>query len=345
MSINKQPLSLAPSLTARSACALLLISCMAFVPSGPANATTTYAVPTAGLSFDANDAVQTDPCTTGFGNVSSYASPAEVNGLIATEFLTYENVANIGGQAIDAKVTLTSLSGMRADRSALVLDRLDKCDVDSKSPLLELDFESAVATPGEANFALTIDFLVGGTATAATLTNLKMNVEDIDNDQFLEVDNFTSTRLADGRGASDVQEYQNTQSIATGVGPNPLLSTTATARRFHASGSSAVNDDPTEKDKHVVEVTYASVSSIVLKLGAYEIGGGSFDINFRGFEFVSDTVAPAPSAPAPIATIAATPRLATTGTSEPIALGVLGSMSALLVASGVILLHRRRKLG
>lgn len=44
-------------------------------------------------------------------------------------------------------------------------------------------------------------------------------------------------------------------------------------------------------------------------------------------------------------TLAATPRLATTGTSETIALGFLASMSALLVVSGAFLINRRRKLG
>lgn len=51
------------------------------------------------------------------------------------------------------------------------------------------------------------------------------------------------------------------------------------------------------------------------------------------------------SAPASSTLAATTPRLATTGASEPIAVGIIASMSALLVASGVFLLHRRRKLG
>jgi hypothetical protein len=352
---SNKKLSSELSRAARSASALLLLSGFLIVPSAPANASTTYEVPTAGLSFDANDAVQSTPCATAFGNSLSFAEADEVNGLIATEFLTYRNVANINGQAIDAKVTLTSISGMRAGRSASVLDRLDKCDIDSKSGIIELNFDSPTASPGEASFTLTIDFLVGGTSTPATLTNLKMNVEDIDNNQFLEVDNFTSRRLADGRGASDVQEYINGQTISVGANPSPVLATTASARRFHALGSSSSSDGSTETDKHVVEVTYASVSSLVLKLGVYEAGGGSFDLNFRGFEFVSDTdtpaasspgrSTPAPSTPAPSASLAATPRLATTGASDPFALGVVASISALLVASGVLLMHRRRKLG
>ena len=345
---SNKPLSIIFGRSARSACAFLLMSGMVFVPGAPANATTTYAVPTAGLSFDANDTVQSNPCPRGFCNAStlSYKLSHEVNGLVAGEFLTYENVANIGGQAIDAKVTLTTIAGMRSDRSAIVLDRLDKCDIDSKSPLIEINFDSATAIPGEASFVLTIDFLLGGTSNAATLTNLKMNVEDIDNNQYLEVDNFTSRRLADGRGASDVQEYRNNDTINVGAGANnPVLSALASARRFHAEGSSSGSDGSTETDKHVVEVTYASVSSLVLELGVYEAGGGSFDLNFRGFEFVSDTVTPAPSSPAPAASLAATPRLATTGTSETIALGFLASMSSLLVVSGAFLLHRRRKLG
>ena len=352
---SKKPLCITSSRTARSASALLLISGMVFVPSAPASATTTFAVPTDGLSFDAATTAETLPCTTGYANALTWADPLddwtesdEINGLKAGESVTFANVAVVGGQAIDARVTLTAISGMRVESrrgaGTVVLDRLDKCGVTgADAGLLEVNFRSLNALPAEASFELTIQFTASG--SNATLTNLKMNVEDIDNNQFLEVDNFTSVRLADGRGASDVQEYETGETIAVGGSPNPVLTTTATARRYHAEGSSGGSDGSTETDKHVVEVTYASVSSLVLKLGVYEAGGGSFDLNFRGFEFVSDTVTPAPSAPAPTATLAATPRLATTGTSETIAVGIIASMSALLVASGVFLLHRRRKLG
>ena len=56
--------------------------------------------------------------------------------------------------------------------------------------------------------------------------------------------------------------------------------------------------------------------------------------NGLAVEVVADTPMPAQ-----------TPQLAETGASEPIALGVMASMSATLVASGMFLLHRRRKLG
>jgi hypothetical protein len=352
---SSKKLASALSLAARSTSAMLLVSGILIVPSAPANASTTYAVPTDGLSFNADTTAETLPCTTGFANAISWSDPDddwtetdEINGLKAGDSVTFANVATVGGQAIDARVTLTGISGMRVESelagSPTVLDRLDKCGVTgADAGLLEVNFRSITALPGEASFELTIQFLASG--SNATLTNLKMNVEDIDNNQFLQVDSFTSVRLADGRGASDVQEYRNGETIDVGGSPNPVLSTTGTARRFHALGSSSGSDGSTETDKHVVEVTYASVSSLVLKLGVYEAGGGSFDLNFRGFEFVSDTVTPAPSAPAPNATLAASPRLATTGTTEPTALGVLISMSALLVASGVFLINRRRKLG
>ena len=346
---SNKKLSSALSRAARSASALLLASGFLIAPGAPANASTTYAVPTDGLSFNANTTAETNPCTAGYANlISGWTQVDEINGLKAGESVTFANVATVGAQAIDARVTLTAISGMRVENGrgagTVVLDRLDKCGVTgADAGLLEVNFRSMTALPGEASFELTIQFLASG--TPATLTNLKMNVEDIDSNQFLEVDNFTSRRLADGRGASDVQEYIHGQTISVGGSPNPVLSTTGTARRFHALGSSSGSDGSTETDKHVVEVTYASVSSLVLKLGVYEAGGGSFDLNFRGFEFVSDTVTPAPSTPAPSASLAATPRLATTGASDPFALGVVASISALLVASGVFLMPRRRKLG
>lgn len=281
---------------ARGVVAVLLASLITVLSPTPAQASSAYEVPENGLSFDANDTVETAPCTTDYGNTLTGNSTSEVNFLKASDSLTYRNIATIGGQAIDAEVTLTSITGMdtRDFGSGAVptLRRLDKCDVDDDSALMEIGFASVTASPGDANFVLTIEFLEGGGSTAATLTNLKMNVEDIDNNQYLEIDNFSSTRLASGRDATDIQEYSNGDTIEVGASPAPTLSTTASARRFHATGSSSSSNPAAEKDKHVVEVTYASVSTLVLKLGAYENGGGSFDLNFRGFEFESDTQQP-----------------------------------------------------
>jgi LPXTG-motif cell wall-anchored protein len=326
---------------------ILLAGTLALSPSLPASATTTYEVPAGGLSFDANGALEANPCTSGFGNSLGFADTDEVNGLIAGEFLTYRNVANIGGQAIDAKVTLTAISGMRAERSASVLDRIDKCDIDSKTSIMEMIFNSATANLGdEASFVLTIDFLANG--SPATLTNLKMNVEDIDSNQYLEVDGFTSVSLASGRDSDNLQQYRNGDLIQVGSGVSKTLSTTATASRFHALGSEDGNGQA-ETDKHVAEITYASVGSLVLKLGVYESGSGSFDLNFKGFTFVatpeviSANPTPTPT-PTPTQTpIAATPQLARTGAGEESRLVGLAGVTAILIAVGTILLYKRRK--
>lgn len=267
-----------------------------------AQASTTYPVPDSGLNFDARDSDPTNACTTGFGNLLT--SPAitqtdEVNYLKANDSLRYKNVANIGGQAIDAVVTLVSVTGMQTQTFSSTphptLRRLDKCDIDADTRLVEIGFTSVSARPNDSNFVLRFDFFLSGSTNTATLTNLKMNVEDIDNNQYLEVDNFTSARLAPGRAASDLQEYSNGQSIQVGGGSSVTLSTTATARRFHALGSSDGSDPVAERDKHVAEITYASTNSITLKLGVFESGGGSFDLDFRGFSFQSDTQTPTSS--------------------------------------------------
>lgn len=280
----------------RSWGALFLVSLMIVLNPSPAQASSTYEVPADGLSFDARDTTEVNPCTAGYGNSDIGAETDEVNFLKATDSLRYENVAVIGGQAIDADVTLTSVTGMEEKNlgsgNVATLDRLDKCANTDDQGLLEMAFRSVTALPGDANFVITIDFLLSGGSTPATLTNLKMNVEDIDNNQYLEVDNFSSTRLAPGRDSTDVQEYRSGDVITVQTSPSTqtsTLTTTASARRYHSTGSSSSSDPTAEKDKHVVEVTYASVSSIVLKLGVYEAGGGSFDLNFRGFEFESDT--------------------------------------------------------
>ena len=265
-----------------------------------AQATTTYPVPDSGLNFDANDSDPTNACAAGYGNTIAGASTAEVNFLKAGDTFRYQNVANIGGQRIDARVTVVSITGMRSQTfagptTAAALDRLDKCDIDSKTRVVEINFDSVTALPGDANFVLKFDFFEGATGPAATLTNVKMNVEDIDSNQYLEVDNFTSSRLAPGRAASDLQEYRNGDSIEVGHSSTVPLSTTATARRFHALGSSSGSDPVAEQDKHVAEITYASTNSITLKLGVYESGGGSFDLDFRGFTFEADTQSNSPA--------------------------------------------------
>ena len=337
---------------ARKGLMLLFVALLTFGSSAPAISSPTYAVPAGGLSFDANGAVQANPCTAGFGNSLSYATGEtdEVNGLIAGEFLTYRNVATIDGQVIDAKVTLTSISGMRAERSASVLDRLDKCDIDNDTGLVEINFRSETASPGDANFVLTIDFLANG--TPVTLTNLKMNVEDVDNDQYLEVDNFTSTQIAAVRDADNLQEYRNGDIITVSSGQTSALSTTASARRFHASGNEDSSPNQADKDKHVVEVTYASVSSLVLRLGAYKASGGSFDLNFKGFTFTAPTQTVTSTPPvvpssgptaAPAAAAPAVRKLATTGVSEQLTLGIIGSAAVIMVVLGAFLTRMRRK--
>jgi|GEM_PF-2337696 len=304
-----------------------------------------YPVPEDGLSFDTR---VTTPCTTGYGNSFPLDDTDEVNFLKATDSLTYTNVATIGGQVIDATVTLTAISGM-AEQTFLAtteaaLDRLDKCDptAPDEARLIEISFDndSTTGVEEEAYFVLGIAFFLGGTSTPAILTNLKLNVEDIDNDQYLEVDNFTSTLLADGRASDDLQEYGDGTFTANGT--SVTLTGMGTAKRFHATGSSSSGDGAVETDKHVVEVTYASVSSLSLKLGSYGTGSGSFDIDFRGFSFASDSGGSGGSGGSGSAT---TESLAATGPASSmwgIAIGGLGFViaGAVLAMQGV----RRRSL-
>lgn len=298
----------------------VLAIAFALILSGatPASASP-YAVPESGLSFDTTDTVESDVCTTGYGNVltdelgdpltDDLGDPIpeddEINYLIQGESVTYLNVAEIDGDSIDARVTLSDILGMASqegrpdDSTAPVLERLDKCEEgDGEAGLIEAKFDSAEFSPSESYFELTIDFLVEG--SPVTLNDLIMNVEDIDSNQFLEVDDFNSVRLADNRGETDVQEYSDGEVIDVDGSPVTVNASSPTALRFFASGSSDSSDGAEETDKHVVELTYSAVDSIVLRLGAYENGGGSFDLNFSGFEFASDSDEPelAPTGPA-----------------------------------------------
>jgi hypothetical protein len=334
----------------------ILASGLSTAGANPAFASATYDVPDDGLSFDTRG---TTPCTVGYGNSLTeldinndpvlLGENDEVNFLKATDSLTYTNVATIGGQVIDARVTLASISGMQAQDFGAptgvvsALDRLDKCDADSKARLIEVNFDND-QTPGgaeEAYFVLEIAFFLGGTSTPATLTNLKMNVEDVDSDQYLEVDNFTSTRLADGRAADDLQEYGDSTFVANGT--SVTLSGMGTAKRFHATGSSSSGDRSVETDKHVVEVTYASVSSLSLKLGSYGRGSGSFDINFRGFSFTSDSGGSGGSGSSGSSESVITRTLAATGPDSSLRAMGVGAVGLVIVGAGLVMQAVRRR--
>jgi hypothetical protein len=302
-----------------------------------------YPVQSDGLSFDADDTLEANPCTTGYGNnlfqeeadpllnedhglYGDFAKSDEVNFLRAnvlpgpTNSLTYRRVAVIDGTPIDARISVTVIDGLvvpvwasNTDWAAFfigsgswtdwqnqpVLNRLDKCGTEN-ARLVELEFQSARNRPNEGHFKVQIDFFVGTSGSTppsvpARLTNLKMNVEDVDSNQYLEVDNFTSIRLAPERGPGNAQEYQNGGDIdlGSGITSGALSLSSPTARRFHALDRSDPDDPVSDRDKHVVEVTYASVESITLQLGTYRSSGSpSFELNFRGFTFQSDPVSP-----------------------------------------------------
>lgn len=258
---------------------------VALTPS-PSEATVTFVVPETGLSFDANSTTPSNACTTGFGNleVDPDAKVDEVNLLKAGDALRYNNVATIDGQVIDANVTLTSIVGTKVVGGEPRLRFLDTCVADSESGRLKTRMRSVTRSPGEASAVLTIDFLLGGTSTPATLANLRMNVEDLDGNEYVEVDNFASTRLAADRSSQHIQEYVSGDSIAVGTLPDPVVSATPSARRFHATG-----DSPPDEEKHVVEVSYPPVSTIVVRLGVYQDRSPAIDLNFKSFAFTSPT--------------------------------------------------------
>lgn len=169
-----------------------------------------------------------------------------------------------------------------------ILERLDRC-VASEPGLLEIALRNTTP-PGEAFVVIEIDFLLGGTSTRATLNNLKMNVEDVDDDQYLEAGGFTSSRLVDGRSSQNVQPYTGgPQTVKTSDNRDITFTVGESSTRFFATGRSSSSDPVSEKEKHVVELTYVTVSApLVFRLGAYSTGSASFDLDFRGFTFQSD---------------------------------------------------------
>lgn len=213
-----------------------------------------------------------------------------------------------------------------------ILEQLDVC-VALQPRLLEIVLRNTTP-PGDAFVVIEIDFLLGGTSTRATLNNLKMNVEDVDNDQYLEAGGFTSFRLVDGRSSQNVQPYTGgPQTLKTSDDRDITFTVQGSATRFFATGNSSSSDPVSEKEKHVVELTYDTVSApLTFRLGAYSTGSASFDLDFRGFTFQSDLVTSvAPSSPS-------TPGKPQTQIVSPaIMLDVKGNIGAPVSASSALI--------
>ena len=197
--------------------------------------------------------------------------------------LVYENVATIGTTAIDAVVTY-------ADGANLVGD----CDVDSTPgsigriddtfPSDEEDpfIEASICVAGDPNTdrgyaVLTIDFYIGGTyagegtGTPANMTNLLLNVYDIDDLQAMEVP-----------GVIGYSVSTNTHLTVTEPADGTYL--------FQAPETDTSTSDGTAYTIGRAKVALAPTSSVSVTLSTDADSDASFDLDFSGGAAWTDTV-------------------------------------------------------
>ncbi len=230
---------------------------------------------------------------------------------------------------VDAKVTLISATNI-VDQKLAFLD--DSISPSAGNWALAPDLTVLNSSAGEGSATLRIEFFRTGTSTPVSLSNLSATVVDIDNYQFV--------------AASNVDTYQLSSSPATAL----VASTTGnrlTVREPVGAGSSDPDQD------HWVVMNFNQASSLEFTVGDTS-GGASFGISFVAASWSVAPLETAGPGPAPVvstpavttaAAPAATPRLAATGVSEPMTLGIVASTAGIFIALGAFLIARRRKLG
>jgi hypothetical protein len=258
------------------------------------------------------------------GAQRSIGADLAVNGSVNYPDVFYSVATGV----VDATVTLVSAVNIENQTLAFLDDTISPTAGNwALAPDLSVDDPSA----GEGSATIRIEFFRAGTTTPVSLSNLSATVVDIDNNQFVAVTNVDSYQLSS----------TPTTALVASVAGNRL-----TVREPVGEGS---ND--TEED-HWVVMNFNQASSLEFTVGDTS-GPASFGISFAAATW---SVAPATVAgpgPAPVvstspvaapATAPAVRTLATTGASEALGLGIVGSTAAILIGLGVFLTRMRRKL-
>jgi uncharacterized repeat protein (TIGR02543 family)/LPXTG-motif cell wall-anchored protein len=268
--------------------------------SMPASASgTTYDVNNTALSF-----IQLGSST---GKVLGAATAS-------TAPVRYENVITISGTRIDALVSLIELSnsessGGLADNK---LNRIDKIDTDpnaSQARELEATFTNSTQSNGIKGHAIVdIQFVLSGTNTPVTLTNVVVSVADIDNDQFVQFSGLSSYKRStsltvEPRTGTNPTTWGSAASTASRVsaltGSNASFTTSGgtslTANvpdgsvMFFASESSSQYRQSSAAgqgisyDLFVAQVNFAQVSTLRANFGSYSTGDANLDFSFETF--------------------------------------------------------------
>lgn len=203
----------------------------------------------------------------------------------------YSNVVTVGGVAIDAIVSVVSITNLDSDDNHAsgadnLLDELDDSGSPGDAIRLGLDVFGLDNQSGDTNFqgeaVVRVAFLQAGTQNAATLQNVVINVKDIDSRQFVEFAAISSYLLT---STSNVQVATNTT--------DPSLVPAGSTRFLEPNGASSSNTN----EQHWAQVSFNQLSFVDIKLGARESGSAYFGLEFSAATFTAATTSVNVAAP------------------------------------------------
>ena len=221
----------------------------------------------------------------------------------------YENVITISGTRIDALVSVVDLANSEYENDAdevfpNKLDRLDKTNelvTEDQAKELEAGFRNSASSENVEGYAIfDVQFVLSGTSTAVTLSNVVVSVADIDNNQFVQFSGLSSYKLspeitvfdedtqADIDVDSRVSPLTGDASLTTSRGANLSTSVPLGSVMFFASESSDDYSDASGStdeadDIFVAQVNFSNVSTLRAKMGSFETGSASLDFSFSSF--------------------------------------------------------------
>lgn len=242
--------------------------------------------------------------------------------------IRYDDVATINGTVIDAVVTYVEGTNLRSPFTSTLghITRIDdEFPDDEEDPYVEL----TIGGDEQSDFAIaeiTIGFFEAGTSTPVTITNLPMNIYDIDSLQWFEAD-----------GAAGYSVSTNTHLTVT----NPSTGT----YRFTSPDAETSSDDGTAFTVGRGKLIFAATSSVTVRVAIPNVPndgppGGSFDLDFSVGLPWSDEIGGSENTtnlPTP-PTTTTTPSLPTTGTAS----FVLSGLAVAMILGGTGLVARRR---
>ena len=152
----------------------------------------------------------------------------------------YSNVAVIGGQAVDARVTLNYVTG-HLDGEIASFDQYDNTQ--------HLSFHTQVdgSSTAQASARVKIEFFEGGTFNPVVLSNIRASISDLDVNEFARFYSISN------------YSFSSPTSLSVQTSPTPPVGETT----FVSSASSTNNAD----QSRIVQVNYSAASAISIMFG------------------------------------------------------------------------------